>query len=203
MLVLLAYIAGLIVAAVPVGPITLLYYRHAMTEQWRPAATLGGVAALSDVLYAALALLGYGWLLASYPGLVLGVRLVGVLLVGGLGLRYAVVPPEVERESGAGGVALQGMLIALVNPSALVTWLVAVDLLRTTFALPPIGPAQQVLVPLAVGAGAATWFLGLLALWRRKGWGPDPARARLFVRIVGVVLIATAIGYAVQALRQA
>lgn len=203
MLVLLAYIAGFLVAAVPVGPLTLLFYRHAMVEQWRSAIALGGVAALSDVLYTALAVLGYAWLIASYPEVVLGLRLFGVLLVGAMGVRYALFPPEVARTGTdrIRGVAAQGLLIALVNPSALLTWLVAIDLLRTTFELPPLGPMQRLLVPLAVGAGAATWFWGLAAAWRSSGKAPPPGIARAFVRVVGVVLILTALGYAVQTAR--
>lgn len=199
MVVLLAYIAGLMVAAVPVGPITLLYYRYAMVAQWRSAAALGAVAGLSDLLYAALAVLGYAWLLATYPGVVLGMRVIGVLLVGGIGLRYAISPPEIERgREHVRGVALKGLVIAAVNPSALVTWLVAVDLLQTTFALPPLGPMEQILVPLAIAIGATTWFWGLLAAWRTWGRAPAPSTARTLVRVVGVVLVATAVGYAVQ-----
>ena len=200
MIVLLAFLLGFVVAAVPLGPLTLMYYRYAVVEDWRSAGLLGGVGALADGVYTWLAMHGYAWLAGMHPAVLFGVRAIGVLLIGGLGFRYAIAPPVAREEDDERlpGVALQGLVLAFFNPSALVTWVVAIDVLRTTFALHPFGPADRVLVPIAVGGGAGLWFLGLLAVWRKLGWVPPLHQARQFVRFVGVVLVLTAVGYALR-----
>lgn len=200
MIVLLAFIAGFLVAAVPLGPLTLLYYRYALVEDWRSAGLLGGVGGLADGVYTWLAMHGYAWLTAFHPAVLVGVRSIGVLLVGGLGVRYAIAPPVADPEVGEKlpGVAIQGLVLAFFNPSALVTWVVAIDVLRTAFALGPFGPTDRVLVPMAVGSGAGVWFLGLLAVWRKLGWVPPLRHARHFVRAIGVVLVLTALTYAIR-----
>src|SRR5690606_8109128 len=89
-IVLLAFLLGFVVAAVPLGPLTLMYYRYAVVEDWRSAGLLGGVGALADGVYTWLAMHGYAWLAGMHPTVLIGVRAVGVLLIGGLGFRYAI-----------------------------------------------------------------------------------------------------------------
>lgn len=203
MIVLLAFLLGFVVAAVPLGPLTLMYYRYAVVEDWRSAGMLGAVGGVADGVYTWLAMHGYAWLAGLHPAVLFGVRALGVLLVGGLGFRYAIAPPVSPEADGERlpGVAVQGLVLAFFNPSALVTWVVAIDVLRTTFGLAPFGPADRVLVPIAVGSGAGLWFLGLLAVWRKLGWVPPLHRARAFVRAVGVALVLTAVGYALRGFR--
>lgn len=204
----LAFMAGMAVAAPPAGPLTLLFYRHAMVRDFRAAAALATVIALADGMYAAISMYGYPLLLGAPRGLVLVMRCVGVLLLLGLGLRYIIAPPVGVRagrpSQRVGPVFAQGMGIAFFNPSALITWIVLADVVRTTFGWGgDLTAVQKLLLPLGVSAGVATWFLGVLTLWRHFVRPPSARRARLVVRVVGMVLVTTALVYGWQAVHPA
>lgn len=203
----LAYVAGIAVAAPPAGPLTMLFYRHAMVREFRAAAALAIVIALADGLYAAISTYGSGLLLQAPSSVVLAVRLTGVALLALLGIRYAFFTPRVEvRLEGVGRrrrvvpVAAQGMGIAFLNPSALVSWIVLVDVLRTTFGFSTqLSTFEKVALPMGVAAGVATWFAFVLVAWRAFVRPPSPRFARNVIRVVGVVLLVTATVYGWQA----
>lgn len=203
----MAYLAGIAVAAPPAGPLTLLFYRHAMVRDFAAAGAVAMVIALADGVYAALSTYGHGLLAQAPTALLVGMRLAGVALITGLGLRYLLRPPPFEASGPAPGsaapAAAQGLGIALLNPTPLVSWVIVVDLLRT--ALDPtleLSPRDRVLVPLAVSAGVVTWYSGVLLAWRRLVRPPSPRFARRAVRVVGAVLLFMAVIYAWQALWQ-
>lgn len=204
LLTALAYLAGIAVAAPPAGPLTLLVYRYAMVRDFAAAMAVAAVIVVVDGVYAALSTWGHTLLDQAPASLLLAMRLAGVTLVAALGLRYLLRPPRFDpsrpRRSAAPAAA-QGIGIALLNPTPLVSWVVVVDVLRT--ALDPaleLSPGQRVAVPLAVSAGVGTWYAGMLLVLRRLVRPPSPAFARRAVRVVGVVLLITAAVYAWQAL---
>jgi threonine/homoserine/homoserine lactone efflux protein len=201
----LAWFAGLLVAMPPTGPITLLFYRRAVLGQLRPAGVLAFLAGLSDVVYAGLAAFGYAWLLQAHPALEQAMRFGGVVLVAALGLRHALFPPEVDllgakRSRGVRTSLVEGLCLALLNPSALVTWIVVMDLIRA-LGTGDGAPWLRYGIPVAAGLGAWMWFFGVLFAWARWGRRPSPGRAREFVRLVGVVLLVSAVVYAWRALQ--
>lgn len=207
LLTALAYLAGIAVAAPPAGPLTLLFYRHAMVRDFGAASAIAGVIALVDGVYAAVSTWGHTALDAAPDKLLLGMRLAGVLLISGLGLRFLLRPPDFdstrEERSRAGPAAVQGIGIALLNPTPLVSWMVIVDMLRTSFSPTlELSAGERWAVPLAVAAGVVTWYACLLFAWRRLVRPPSPRFARRAVRVIGFILLITAAVYAWQALTQ-
>lgn len=207
LLTALAYLAGIAVAAPPAGPLTLLFYRHAMVRDFASAFAVAAVVVVVDGVYAALSTWGHTLLDHAPTALLLAMRLAGVTLITGLGLRYLLRPPAFDatgpRRSAAPAAAAQGVGIAMLNPTPLVSWVVVVDVLRTAFepAL-ELSASERVTVPLAVSAGVGTWYAGVLLALRRLARPPSPTFARRAVQVVGCVLLITAAAYAWQALPQ-
>lgn len=204
------FLAGVLVAMPPVGPITVLFYRRLVLRQLAPAIALAVVAALSDVLYSGVVTFGYHDVVEAYPKVAQAVRVLGVVVLVGMGIRYALFPPDVREALDGGdddgadarrvGKELgRGGLIAFLNPSAFVTWTIVLELARTTVQTGPLEDWQRWVFPLAVGVGVFAWFGLVAALWRSWIDRPPVKWAVRVMRIVGVVLIATGLWYAWEA----
>ena len=198
---LLAFVVGVVVAVPPTGPINLLFYRWLIDRQFRLASVHLLSVVASDVFYAGLAVFGYAWLLGAYPEVSVGIQILGLLLVTGIGLRYLLAPPQVELQEGEeagslGAEVAQGLGVALLNPSNLLTWLIALDILHTLGAVDAdLALWEQIGFPLAAGLGSAAWFGGVMLAWYRWVKRPSARVARLAIRGIGALLLAVAVAY--------
>ena len=192
---LAGFIAGMITAAPPVGPITSIILGRCVQHEWARALANTGPAVLSNGLYSGLVLFGYQTVVEEYPLVAAVLRIVIVVLVAGIGVRFAFNPPKVAREDvnpAAGelvGELFRGLAISLVNPSRLGTWAVALDIASRWLDVGALDTGDKIAVAGAVAVGTAVWFLGLIAIWSRSDGQLDRGVARGVLRVLGVGLL--------------
>ena len=189
---------------VPIGPVNVAVidasYRHTM----RRAIGVGLGGAVADSLYAALGVLGVTPVLNNYPSvppILYAVSGVVLLVYGFLTARSQPVTPAVTPEGGhtpsqlelmhkrelSQGVKLGAALIVL-NPAAMVTWVVIIGQL-----LPTIDNNWEGLsCAIGVFAGSFGWF-SLVAYLTHKGKNVLGDKAAWIPRLVGVALMVYAV----------
>lgn len=181
---------GAFVAA-QVGPVWLLCVRTATRSGFRSGAALGAGAALVDLSYAALGVLGAASVVQLTPvRLALGLAGTVVLLVMGLRTLHAAfrlrLGGETDAEVARPAAALRTGLVATAsNPLTIVSW-AAIFGAAATASL--VDDAADVVALLAgVGIGSLAWFVALAAVAARVG-------SRLGVRALAVVDVVAGAG---------
>src|SRR5687767_7923128 len=170
---LTALLAGLVcgfVGSIPIaGPTAVLIVERALSGARRAALEMAAGASIAEAAYALLAFLGITAFLGEYPWLVPASRLVGALILLGLGLYLALAPrkPKAAPTKHATGRAfVVGLVVTGINPTLLVSWTAVVAVLHSTGTL-RVAPLDGFPFALGVGVGSASWFVVLLALLRR------------------------------------
>lgn len=190
------YVAALFVLFLTPGPVWLALTARALSGGFMAAWPLAFGVALGDALWPALAVLGTGWLVAAFPGVMLALKAVAVamfLLMGIALIRHAQDPIAADgrltRPGAAAGFAA-GVAVILANPKAILFYMGVLpgffDLARLT--APDIAAivAASVMVPLIGNTGFAALVGGLRA---RLTGAAAIARTR---RISGMLLIVVA-----------
>lgn len=114
-----AILIGITIAA-PVGPITVLYVRRALSNGWRSGMATALGAASADAVYAAIAAFGLTFLSATLVSLQTPVRLVGGLFLLYLGIRiFRTHPADQAAQALTGSLSrdyLSTLFLTLTNP---------------------------------------------------------------------------------------
>ena len=196
-------IAAGALTGVPIGPVNVAVidasYRHTM----RRAMGVGLGGAIADAFYAGLGIIGVTPVLAKWPSvppILYGVSGIVLLIYGFLTARSQPVTPAVaevvppsdsqailikKRELGQGMKV--GVALILLNPAAMVTWVVIIGQL-----LPTIDNNWEGLAcAIGVFAGSFGWF-SLVAYLTHKGKHVLGDKAAWIPRVVGIALM----GYA-------
>jgi threonine/homoserine/homoserine lactone efflux protein len=205
LLFLLIGIAAGAATGIPIGPVNVAVidasYRHTLR---RAIATgLGGAAA--DMLYCGLGVLGITPILNTYPsvppilyavsGLVLLVY--GFLTARSQPVQPAVVAPDLDASASHRALALRrelwqgfsvGGALILLNPAAMVTWVVILGQLIPT----PDNNWQGLACAVGVFIGSFAWF-SLVAYLTHKGKNVLGDKAAWIPRIIGVALMVYAV----------
>jgi len=205
LLFLLIGIAAGAATGVPIGPVNVAVidasYRHTLR---RAIATgLGG--AVADMLYCGLGLLGLPPIPNTYPSvppILYAVSGIVLLVFGFLTARSQPVPPAVSppgpdarashralalRRELRQGFSVGGALI-LLNPAAMVTWVVILGQLIPT----PDNNWQGLACALGVFIGSFAWF-SLVAYLTHKGKNVLGEKAAWIPRVIGVALMVYAV----------
>jgi threonine/homoserine/homoserine lactone efflux protein len=186
--------------AAQVGPVSLLCIRTSTRSGFRPGVAVGMGAALVDLAYALLGVLGAAALIQIEP-VRLGLAVVGALVLAVMGLRTLHTAwrlrlgGETSQEVAAPGAALRtGIVATASNPLTIVSW-AAVFGAATTAALVST-PQGAVALLVGVGVGSATWFVLLAAVASRVGGrlGPRALAAIDAVAGVGLLFFAALLG---------
>jgi len=174
------------------GPTAVLVLERGMAGHAREAFGIAVGSAVAETGYALLAFLGMTAALSEFPWLVPASRIVGALILLGLGLYFALAPrhkaggPHTPR-SDHGSIFL-GLFVTGINPTLLVTWSAVVTILHSTGWLRVV-PLDAFPFGLGVGAGVAGWFATMLVLLRKlRKKLKDQTMDRL-VRGLGWVLV--------------
>jgi threonine/homoserine/homoserine lactone efflux protein len=163
-----------VISGVPIGPVNLAVIDAAFRHSLRRALMVGLGGALGDGLYALVGIVAMGPILGRYP--VVSPVLYGV---SGLGLFfYAIkvlrsqpvapvrkpthVPPSVSAEAPLWSAFLGGLGLVMMNPAAIVTWVIIVGLF-----MHGVTPANGVLAALGVVVGSFTWFTAVAHVTER------------------------------------
>lgn len=212
LIALAGFLAGFFSSIPPMGPIAILVLRRGLLRAYAAGFALAVGSALAEGIYALLALFGLGALMHAFPALAGGLRIVGLVFLGALGIYFALTshapdaddaPAAAARgfEPGAEAASwprefMIGFSVALLNPTLLLTWAAGVAMVVAVIEV-DLGLWEKIAFPVAVVVGIVAWF-GLLLLGLRR-WGRllSPRAIDAVIRILGVGLTLTAawLGY--------
>jgi threonine/homoserine/homoserine lactone efflux protein len=200
---LLFGVAAGALTGVPIGPVNVAVidasYRHTM----RRAMGVGLGGAIADAFYAGLGIIGVTPVLAKWPSvppILYAVSGIVLLIYGFLTARSQPVTPAVpeapmsdsevalraKRELGQGMKV--GVALIILNPAAMVTWVVIIGQL-----LPTIDNNWEGLAcAIGVFAGSFGWF-SLVAYLTHKGKHVLGDKAAWIPRVIGVALMVYAV----------
>jgi threonine/homoserine/homoserine lactone efflux protein len=155
------------------GSTAVLIVERALNHQTRAAFEIAVGASVAELGYALLAYLGMTAFLSRFPRLVVASRVLGAIILLGLGLYLALARRKPPRDPAVpvakntpGAMLLLGLAVTGLNPTLLASWSAVVTVLHSTGTL-RIVPLDAFPFALGVGVGSTAWFAVLLALLRR------------------------------------
>lgn len=193
------FLIGALIGAltgVPIGPVNVAVIDAAYRHTLRRAIAVGFGGALADGLYSMLGILGVGPILDAYPDvppILYGLSGAVLLVYGVLTVRSKPLPAVAEVKERAAEPSGEmwsgfwlGLALILLNPAAIVTWVVIVgSFMHDVTTMEGIGAT------LGVACGSFVWF-GFVAYLSNHGKKMLGPKAVWITRIVGYLLI----GYA-------
>ena len=211
---LACYLAGFLLCF-PFGAASLEMLRLSLAEKRRPAYFVAAGAGLACAGWASLSFLGVRSImhLLETPWIEFLLLIAATLLVGlfaVLAFRDSRRPPadasrakEKALSLGPFGQIVKGILLGLVNPQTIASWVLILSLFKKAgLRVPEAGTAWLPFFA-AVAAGYETFFLSVIQLARRLQFLRSAvSRARL-QRVVAILLLAMALLFAYAALRVA
>jgi putative LysE/RhtB family amino acid efflux pump len=194
--VLSLFAIGLAIGAltgVPIGPVNVAVIDAAYRHTLRRAVAVGLGGAIADFLYSTLGIVGIGPTLQTYPvvpHILYGVSGVVLIVYGAITVRTRPVTPlsnEAPKSPQPSGDMKSGMLVGLalilLNPAALVTWVVIVG---SHFA--DVGTIDGLAASTGIFVGSFAWF-ALVAYLTNHGKRVMGDKAVWIPRVVGFLLI--------------
>ncbi len=200
----IGFAAGAI-TGIPIGPVNVAVIDAAYRHTLRRALSVGLGGAIADFLYCALGVAGIAPLLQKNPAVppvLFGISGVILMVYGFLTARSRPITPAANeapksphpsRELWSG--LSTGLLLILLNPAAVVTWVVIVGSMIKD---PSIG--EGFITALGVFFGSFTWF-ALVAYLTTKGKSTLGEKAQWIPRLVGMALMIYAMYLLVRAAR--
>jgi threonine/homoserine/homoserine lactone efflux protein len=205
LLFLLIGIAAGAATGVPIGPVNVAVIDAAYRHTLRRAIAVGFGGAVADMLYSGLGVLGITPILNTYPsvppilyaisGLVLLVY--GFLTARSQPVQPAVVAPDLDASDSHQAIAMRremwqgfsvGIALILLNPAAMVTWVVIIGQI-----IPTVDNNWQGLAcAFGVFVGSFAWF-SLVAYLTHKGKNVLGDKAAWIPRVIGVALMVYAV----------
>lgn len=206
-------IAGVLAGAltgVPIGPVNVAVIDAAYRHTLRRAIAVGLGGACADFLYSALGILGVTPVLRSYAvvsPILYAVSGIVLLVYGFLTARSqpvtpahtgAVAPAEPGHELALGFKT--GLLLILLNPAAIVTWVVITEQLADHLGAPTTLDGLWCAVGVMVGSFG--WF-ALVAHLTQRGKNVLGDKAAWIPRVIGIALMVYAVYLIVRAVNYA
>lgn len=187
------------ITGVPIGPVNVAVIDAAYRHSMRRAIAVGIGGALADGLYSALGVLGVTPVLRTYPSVPPLLYLASGIVLAAYGFLTArsqpVAPAQPSsddtRESAASFQRREmwsgftvGLALIVLNPAAIVTWVVIMGQL-----IPDPGEtAEGIACALGVMCGSFAWF-ALVAFVTHKGKSILGDKAAWIPRFVGIALM--------------
>jgi threonine/homoserine/homoserine lactone efflux protein len=205
-----AFLAGLglgLFVAAQVGPVSLLCIRTATRSGFRSGLSVGLGAAIIDLLYATLGVLGVATLIGVTP-VRIGLGVVGtvVLIVMGVRTLHAAarirMGAEASDEVDLPSHALRtGLIVTASNPLTILSWAAIFGAAATASLLASAEDAALLLV--GVGLGSAAWFTGLALVSSRAGSRMGPTSLAVVDTVSGVGLVVFGVVLGIRTLQDA
>jgi threonine/homoserine/homoserine lactone efflux protein len=163
-----------VISGVPIGPVNLTVIDAAFRYGMRRALMVGLGGALGDGLYALVGIVAMGPILSRYPvvaPVLYAISGVGLFIYAIKVLRSQPVAPvrkpthrphTVSVEASSWSAFLGGFGLVLMNPAAIVTWVIIVGLF-----MHGVTPANGVLAAIGVVIGSFSWFTGVAYVTER------------------------------------
>ncbi|HEX8109513.1 MAG TPA: LysE family transporter [Kofleriaceae bacterium] len=209
MFILTGVAAGAL-TGVPIGPVNVAVIDAAYRHTLRRAIAVGLGGACADFLYAALGILGVTPVLRSYAivsPILYAVSGIVLLVYGFLTARSqpvtpthhdALVPAVPENELVLGFKT--GLLLILLNPAAVVTWVVITEQIADHLGSP--STLTGLLCAVGVMGGSFAWF-ALVAHLTQRGKNVLGDKAAWIPRVIGVALMVYAVYLIARAVKYA
>ena len=193
---LLIGIAAGALTGVPIGPVNVAVIDAAYRHTMRRAIAVGLGGALADGFYAAAGVLGVTPILNRYPNIppiLYAISGVVLLIYGFFTARSQPVAPAAEATSGSQqkienaremreGFTV-GLLLIILNPAAIVTWVVIMGTI-----IPEATLSGGIACAIGVMVGSFGWF-ALVAYLTQKGKNVLGEKAAWIPRLVGIALM--------------
>ncbi len=205
---ILAFLVGLACAffgSMPIaGPVGVLIVERGLSGHGRSAFGLAVGNAVGEAGYALLAFLGMTAALSRFPWMVPASRVLGALILLGLGLYFALGPrrqtdkegDDAPRRRGRDGLWL-GLVVTALNPTLIVTWSAVVTILHSTGVL-RVEPLDAFPFAIGVVGGGVGWFGILLAIMTKLHRSVKPTTLDRVVRVLGWILVAAGAGVVIR-----
>ncbi len=190
------FFIGAIIGAltgVPIGPVNVAVIDTAYRHTIRRAIAVGAGGALADGIYALVGVLGVGPILEQHPAIppiLYGVSGVVLIIYGVVTVRTRPAAAVGEVKSRAPDPSsniwsgfLLGVALIILNPAAIVTWVVIVGSFMTD-----LTAVEGIAASIGVAVGSFTWFttVAYLANHGQKLLGE---KAIWITRVVGMLLV--------------
>ena len=199
------------VGSMPIaGPVAVLVLERGMVRRSREGLAIAVGAATGESLYAFLSSWGVGAVLSAYPRVLPVSRLLGAMVLVGLGV-YLVARrsrPRAESPSAppVAGTRRRGFVLGasltLLNPTIIATWTVAVAAIHS-IGLLAFGLAPAVAFALGVGIGIVAWFATMLRVILRFERRLRPETIDRVLQVTGWLVVALGVGLAIKPIAQA
>lgn len=172
------------------GPVAVLIMTRALRRERTPALLTALGAALVEATYAGIIAFFLPLLLGRTRGVVLASLGLGCLIVTGLGVLLLVRPGAVGRiaDTSPRRGLLRGALSALLNPTLVATWTVAVSTLSANGWLSP-NLRSALSFALGVSLGSVAWFalaVTAIGVWHQR---ITPALRAKVMSAMGAILV--------------
>jgi threonine/homoserine/homoserine lactone efflux protein len=157
-LILKGLAAGLAIA-IPVGPVNVLVASRALTQGRRGALVSGLGAALADTFYGSIAGFSITFIIQFLQREEFWIRVVGGVLLVGIGVLYFRKPPqqmEEERNGSAHSALVSTLLLTLTNPTTVLSFLAVL----AGLGLGQEGPGWRTLLVVGgIFTGSMLWWI--------------------------------------------
>jgi threonine/homoserine/homoserine lactone efflux protein len=162
-LLLRGMIAGLIIAA-PVGPVNVFCIHRSIERGWKAGVIAGLGAAAADTLYGAIAGFSISFVIALLIREIFWVRLVGGILLIGIGVSYLLRSPQSADPSKDGADqsdVTSAFLLTIMNPTTVLSFLAVLAALRMDEQRPWW---QTAFLVAGIFFGSMAWWIVLSAI---------------------------------------
>jgi threonine/homoserine/homoserine lactone efflux protein len=195
--ILAGFFAGFVVA-VPVGPVNLTVINQALRRGFGTAFLIGIGAMCAETIYASLMLWGHASILDE-PRVVLAMRVIAVVVIGAMGLRYLFFKSAKVGDSEVTAQKLDerwhhpqsfflGFALTISNLMLVVVWATLVTLLYAHDWVIQT-PVSRLLCALGVLGGGSTWFFLLAFFVSRAHRRVKDQTLTVLVRCCGVLFL--------------
>ncbi len=191
---------------IPIGPVNLQVFQRAVKKEYAQALSLALGAALGDSVWAMAAFFGITPFLKngynlSLEGIFLLVTAAITFVLGLLALkdaRFLERIEEIEKKEEAivsriqrkRWAFLQGLLMVLVNPLGIASWVIALSFLKKLHVYIPLSLNYIILFQAVIVFGAFSYFVLIILITHRVKSLCLPHNTRRVIRVLGYVLIA-------------
>ncbi len=185
------FLIGILVAA-PLGPVGILIVHRVLAERRRAGFISGVGAATADTLYACIAAFFFSFAAALLGGHPITVRLIGGLVLIGLGVKFMRTQPHDASDPDQRGTLwshfISTFFLTAANP-------ITVFALSAVFAAWGPAPEDRTLINMAtliggVFAGSVAWFGAITLFVGMVRFHMTPERLRWVNIVCGVVTLA-------------
>ena len=205
---LLFYVGCFVISfflCIPIGPVNLQVFQRAVKKEYAQAFSLAFGAALGDSIWAVAAFFGITPFLKngynlSIEGIFLLITAIITFVLGLLALKDArfldrIEEMEKKEEAFAAKIQrkrwafLQGLLMVLVNPLGIASWMIALSFLKKLRVYIPLTLNFELLFMVVVLLGAFSYLTLIILITHRVKALCLPHNTRRVIRMLGYLLI--------------